>query len=352
MTNYKTHFMIRGILAVLLLITAGAGWFFSAPRQEQRRAAKRVFPGFIAEKAAEVAIEQGEDSLLFRRDGETWALRRDSLDIPLRESAMEDFLADLEDLKGPRLVARRPADPALYGLPGGKEAGEEPVPGDSWGLRIRDEQGETLLSADFGRNAQNPGDFYMRRRGKTAVYQIDSSLERFLRQEAVTWMNLRLFPRDFAAEDIISLSLQGEMEVNNGQEALRLGGDFSLYRNGDQGWQWQEELLSPEDRQSPEDRRPPAEEKVASLLASWASARGRDIIDPVVLEGEEAQVTARMKTRDDREWLIQAGSLPGGEPRYFLTITGQSQAYEVSPWTLIDLFPPARDLFPEGEEES
>ncbi len=161
MKKKRTVLILTGVVAVLLLVYVGLGWYSSREEEKEKKQEEeaRVYLTQMGDPAA-LAYTDGEQSLAFSKEGEKWVYEADT-EIPLDFDAVETMADTASNLEAAREL-EDPDDLEDYGL-------DSPA----YRVEVTDENGEQaviLIGNSAGEN------YYAMKEGEDTVYTISDEL--------------------------------------------------------------------------------------------------------------------------------------------------------------------------------
>jgi hypothetical protein len=223
--SYRTKVIVlASTLAALLLIYA-AGLFFSPESRAAREESGRLF----AAKPAEVASlslggAAGQANLEFRRESGSWALLDAGQELPVLDSRIDGFLADLGAVKrlSPRSVGKTSL--ASFGLDSGK--GQRVV--------MRAASGKVLADFTVGGYGPTGQEIYVKLGDKEDVYAVNGGFASWLREGRASWLNLKVFAAPIKPEEVEGIAIDARLPLD-GASKPQTSARWSATRK-DGGW--------------------------------------------------------------------------------------------------------------------
>jgi hypothetical protein len=190
---FRKKAIILASIAGSLLLLYVCGEIFSPSRRMASTSGARFFPGFSAEKAAAIEIS-GKDSKVSLLKSGAWAVSVGGGRYPAAESKIASLLQEIASLQIGTLVTRNAQSASELGFGTAEEVS----------LVVRGAGGEALCELASGKSGPAGRGRYIRAGKSADVYLTGDSLSSYLTAETRYWENLKVFPQELKAEDIVA----------------------------------------------------------------------------------------------------------------------------------------------------
>jgi hypothetical protein len=228
MIAYRRKIQILVTVNLALAVAIGLGLFFS-PGWSGKRPLHRIILADI-EAVARISI-QGPETLELTGSGSNWVVVEPGTSLPAEASLPSEaslpadagriraFLSVLGGLDRLETVATGSSSWADLGL----------AEGSAKRVVLYDRQGAVLASLAVGKYDPTGGRSYLRLDPAETVYAGPASLASYLSGGQRPWLDLRIWDRQYAPEDVQSLLLRGGLELSDGSTVAV---DYRLTRSG------------------------------------------------------------------------------------------------------------------------
>lgn len=318
--SFRTRISILSVVLVVLIVTYVVGTAFSPQARRARAANQPVVSAFAVEDVGGIELfTQGDDAdgrtVTIRRDGEDeWSVRLEETFFPARASRVT---ALLEALQGLRTVRTVTDNPDLYG---DFEIGEDAADR----VTVTSIEGEVLATAYFGKPAVQGNRVYVRAADDRTVYITQSSLSFYFQEQADYFADLLALPRGLTGSAVQRISIDADIAVGEpeeeGGEATRRVARFTVFRNENGQWQFDDTFTPPEGAQVDQDAVNRWAGNIVDFEASsFATSDTGEAEDAFGLENPAMEVT--FSTGSGREYALQVGNRARTE-QFFLQASG------------------------------
>ncbi len=327
--TFKSKVLLLGSAAVLLLAAFVLGELFPPNGGEGGRSAALLFPGFKADAALGIELESTDSRASLKKSGEEWSLDIEGSPYPASKKRIGDLMREISALKRGTLVTRSEERDETLGF---KE--------NSVRLTVSGVGGELFCDMRAGKAGVTGRGRYIRAAGSKEVYETGESLSPYLNADRRFWANLRMFPENTKAEDIVKVSIKSSL-MFSGKKGRRIL-DYTLIRSESAGaGSWS--------IAGGDGRRKISGEKAKRLLDVLAGFEASDFN----LEAEAAQRTRSnpkaaitLSKGDGRSFTLFVGA--GAAGQYPCAVSNGQVGYLAEEWRLEEALVTPDSLGPEG----
>jgi Domain of unknown function (DUF4340) len=226
----KKVMLLAGLLAVLLL-TWGAGAFFSPERMAARSESARLISGKAADVASISLKAAGGAMIELAKSGSSWVLVDGQARFPVQAGRVSSFIDEIAGISRLKPVAHSKESWAGFQLD------------DAQAKRatLRDASGKVLADLFVGGYGPTGSEVYLRRSPSDTSYTAETGIVSYVGYGRSTWLDLKVLG-DVKESEVQSFSVKcpslsfldaGKPAGEKGKAAAGL--DYSLRRDG-QGW--------------------------------------------------------------------------------------------------------------------
>ena len=228
MSSYRRKLQLLISINLVLALVISLGLVFSPARSGKRAESRTILPD--SETVARISIE-GVEALELVKSGTTWVLMEpgsistsipsnpSEASLPAEAARVRAFLGILSGIDRLETVASGRSSWGALGLDDGQANR----------LVLYDQNGTRLVALSVGTYDPTGSSSYLRIDPSETVYAGPSSLASYLSGGRRSWLDLRIWDRNFGASDVQSLVLRGGLDLPDG---TRLDTDYRLTRSG------------------------------------------------------------------------------------------------------------------------
>ncbi len=327
--TFRRKTIVLGSIAAALLISYILGGVFSPERAQSSAAERRLFPGFTAEKAAKIELSGPESKVTLVKSG-AWTISIDGVPYPAADSKIAILLQELASLRAGKLVTRNEETASTFGFGQAEEVR----------LAVYGSGGELLCGLSSGKTGSSGRGKYVRTGTSPEIFETAESLSPYLSADNRFWQNLKVFPQDVKAADIVGLKIVGRLSLSDGKDTGSL--NYELSRSTDQAgaekWTLAGQNAPVLDAQ-----------KVKNILDSLVAFEGNDMDGSgqglkQLRSGPKAVIT--LTTSDSRVFVLDIGDRLSGD-QYPCALRDGAYSYRVPEWRVSQALVDRESLIPQ-----
>lgn len=324
MIAYRRKVQILVGINLVLAVAASLGLVFS-PAWFGKRAGHRTILADI-EAVARISLE-GTETLELARSGTGWVVMETGISLPAGSSPPPEmslpaeaariraFLGVLKGMDRLEIVAAGRSSWADLGL----------AEGQARRVVLYDQHGSQLALLSVGNYDPTGGSSFLRLDSAETVYAGPASLASYLSGGRRSWLDLRIWDRPYAPEDVQSVVLRGGLDLPDGS---RLEADYRLTRSGS-AWVAAQPGMQLD------------AQKVDSLVRSILSARSEAYLQADSMGLPALSISLVLGDGSSLELGIRAG---GSEERFAAFSSRRARPFALSAWTIREIVRPLREL--------